>query len=103
MTLVVTSKEPDGAGFLRNMGNLVQELAAQGQVSILCYGDAVYNLVTGSRQYAEFEKLSGTVYAVQADVEARGIGGKLASEVHRVDYSEVVDLIFAAERLVSCA
>ena len=104
MTLVITSKAPDEGGCLRMVGTLVRELAADGEeVHVLCYADAVYNLLAGSRQFGEFGPLPATFNAVDADVAARGIAGKLSTAVKRLDYGAVVDLVFAADRVVSCA
>ena len=103
MTLVVTSKAPDQAQALTSLGEVVRELAAEEEVAILCYADAVYNLVAGSKPQEHFAQLPGTFYAVEADVLARGIAQKLVPNVRQVDYPAVVDLILAAGRLVSCA
>ena len=72
---------------------VTEALKSQGvEVDILLLQDGVYLADKGCR-YAEELKEVGSVHALGAHIEERGIGNRLVMNVNRVDYDQVVDLI----------
>ncbi len=62
---------------------------------ILLIEDGVYGAINGTRFAPQLEKILGTisVYALQPDVEARGIQDRIMDGVKLVDYNGFVDLV----------
>ena len=69
-------------------------LAKDGQ-SLLLTEDGIYAATTGAAGASGIAAASGRlkVYALQPDVEARGMAGKLIDGVALVDYAGFVDLV----------
>ena len=64
---------------------------AQPGAALLLIEDAVYAATAASEMIAALAPLK--VYALQPDVDARGMAGKLADGVTAVDYGGFVDLV----------
>ena len=62
--------------------------------ALLLIEDAVYAATTGAATEARLREACATlkVYALQPDMDARGVTGKLIDGVTLVDYSGFVDL-----------
>ena len=68
---------------------------AQGDSALLLIEDAVYAATVGGAASSGIAQALGTlkVYALQPDVAARGMAGKLIEGVVPVDYAGFVDLV----------
>ena len=69
-------------------------LARPGQ-ALLLIEDAVYAATTGASESSGLCDALGKlkVYALQPDIDARGMGGKIIDGVTTVDYAGFVDLV----------
>lgn len=103
MTLVITSKSTQETRHWQSLRTIVEQLAdvPGEEVRVLCYADAVYNLIGGSPHHQQLADWPATFYASVKDVDARGIQYRVAADVTAVDYPDMVDLIFAADRVIS--
>ena len=70
---------------------------AQPEHALLLIEDAVYAATAAGAETAGLGEALGhlKVYALQPDVEARGMAGKLAEGVTAIDYAGFVDLVIA--------
>lgn len=66
-----------------------------GEGAILLIEDGVYAAVKGGSAEAKIQAAQGKfkIYALQADLEARGIADRVAAGVTVVDYGGFVDLV----------
>jgi tRNA 2-thiouridine synthesizing protein B len=97
MTLHTVNKSP----FDKNSLESCLRLARQGH-SILLFEDGIYGALKGTR----FEQLvtnalkSYNIYALEADIEARGMrADKVIDGIKMVDYAGFVDLVAENQRV----
>ncbi|MFA5627690.1 MAG: sulfurtransferase complex subunit TusB [Thiohalomonadaceae bacterium] len=78
------------------------EHAAKGS-AVLLIEDGVYAVLKGSTAAAKAQQFMGdiTFYALEPDVNARGIQGKVIDGVNLVDYAGFVDLTVKFDRVQS--
>jgi sulfur relay protein TusB/DsrH len=73
---------------------VVESLKTQGiDTDLLLVQDGVYLADKGCPHSAEIEDLKVKIHASKHHIDERGIGARLVSEVHQVDYPEIVDLL----------
>lgn len=70
---------------------------AQPDSAVLLIEDGIYAATTGSSMEARVRQASASVkfYALQPDMDARGVTGKLLDGVTLIDYGGFVDLAIA--------
>lgn len=100
-SVVLTSKSLQEAAYWQTLERLVRELAQRGTVAVVAWGDAVYLASAGRPEQAWLKTWPARFYVLRPDLAARGLSPYCADWAFPVDYSEVVDLIFGAERTVS--
>ncbi|MDI6716358.1 MAG: sulfurtransferase complex subunit TusB [Actinomycetota bacterium] len=102
MATVCLSALPSGDTMRRNrLLNLTRSLASKDNVSLVLYGDGVYNLINGSQAAAEMAEAPVTIYAIAEDIELRGLTGKIVPQAQQVDYGKVVDLVMEADHTIT--
>lgn len=69
--------------------------------SILLIEDGVYAALDGTKHSASVKQAmeSKTVYALQADLEARGVQNKVIDGIKLIDYAGFVDLVEQNDRV----
>jgi sulfur relay protein TusB/DsrH len=101
-TLAVTAAAPGDGERLLQLRRLTEALVSQGQeVGLLFFADGVCSLVAGSQAGRTVAGLPAAIYAVEADAADRGLVGRLLAGVRLVSHGEAVDLLFAADRVLS--
>ncbi len=71
------------------------------KISLLLYGDGVYNLVNGSQAAAELTNIPAKIYAIADDIANRGLAGRIIPQAQQVDYPQVVELIMEADHTIT--
>lgn len=71
--------------------------------AILLIEDGVYGALAGGQFAAQLESAMAehNIYALQADVQARGLANRLMTEVKLVDYAGFVDLAIEHEATIA--
>ncbi len=85
-TLNKAPQTPAAVGCLNALGS-----STNSQDSLLLLEDGVY--LAGKANEALVEKLPIPVFAVEADIEARGLVNRMASGITLVTYVEFVELV----------
>ena len=88
-TLHILNKSPDHPRAARCLDMFSEE------DGLLLIGGGVLFLATGKLP------VSGKVYALSADVDARGLGELTGSNTTTVDFAEMVELSLQAQRVIS--
>jgi tRNA 2-thiouridine synthesizing protein B len=76
---------------------------AQKGSTLLLIEDGVYGAIRGSAKADLLQQAMAehTVCALEPDIKARGVQGKVMDGIALVDYSDFVDLVAASERVQS--
>lgn len=71
--------------------------------AVLLIEDGVYAVLKGSAVSGKVQQAMGdiTIYALEADVNARGLKGKVMDGINLVDYAGFVDLTVKFDRVQS--
>lgn len=84
------------------MVTLTRGLAEPGEtVSLLLYGDGVYNLVNGSQAAVELADAPVKIYVVAEDVKNRGLTGRIIPQAQEIDYEKAVELVMEADHTIT--